>query len=283
MDQPRVANVTNAANKQGTAVSDQARTAEDYQPPVRENKPTPDPEAAPGNPHHARGWGAQGTTDRPPRSAITQPPQAGQVHDLTPAPQQAVPPVPPVPVPPLNRTTQRATPPVQPAAPVVPPQQSPAPQFQIQQPDNSGEIEALKQQVSNLGTLLSTALAQLNTINPTKPLQPGTAMPQAPTPHGGSDIPIHGRVPRVEGPVIPKPIPGGVDRISDPTIPRLPNQSKIPELTPEEENWTKTEYIEHHFRYRDLSIAQIAYMVQWDERDVIDALKEMGYQFVDGV
>lgn len=264
---PRARTVTVNNTAPAVAVSDQARSVPDYQPSAAPKAVTP-PE--PGQPYHSPGWGANGTHDAPPRTAnsyraevkpedmpdipadlMESNPRNGELAPNTPSAQAPVPP-----------QQQQLTPPATPPS----------------APDD--RVATLEQQVANLGTLLATVSAQLQqvTTSPVPPILPGTANPKAPTPHVGPTV--QGTVaPKVEGPVIPKPT--AVERYDD-SAPRLPNQAKIPQLQPGEEELSQAEYIEKHFRYRDLSIEQIAYMCHMTTVDVIEILKELGYHFVDG-
>lgn len=245
---PRTPKVTNTIPS--VAVSDVARGS-NYTPTVRPNTTTTAPE--PGQPHHATGWGAQGTTDSPPRSAVSsptaEPPVIPPTQPEQPSPN-AAPPTPPAPLP------AQAT------------------------PESSDRVAALEQQVSNLSTLLATVSNQLQNVTPPTPaVLPGTANPMAPRPHVGSTV--QGTVfQKVEGPAIPLP---SAKPIYDMNTPRLPNQARIPELQPGEETMSDADYIEKHFRLRDISIDQIAYMTRLEPQEVIDILKEMGYQFSDGM
>lgn len=258
MNQPQMnttRNVTVTNNNPSVAVSDQARSDPDYQPATRPNKTTgPAPE--PGQPYHAKGWGATGTTDTPPKSAVA--------YRANPAPETSVP-APTV---------------AQPEQPTPSPVANPAAQGPPQPADD--RVTTLEKQVANLGTLLSTVSTQLQQMTAFggKPVLPGTANPNAPTPHLGS--PVQGAaIPKIEGPAIPAPMKEGAGRY-DKNAPRLPNQALMPELQPGEEELTQSQYIEKHFRARDLSLDQIAWMCHMESADVIDILKELGYQFADG-
>lgn len=266
MNQPQMTTTRNVTVNQGppaVAVSDQARNDPDYKPAIRAPKTTgPPPE--PGQPYHAQGWGATGTTDAPPKSAVAyraDPPADNPVPAAPPTqPEQPSPNAAPTPVASIETT------------PVV----------STQIPEAPGDrVSALEEQVKSLGTLLSTVstqLQQMTTFGAQSPL-PGTANPNAPTPHLGSAV-QGSAVPKIEGPAIPAP--SKMANKYDKDAPRLPNQALMPSLQPGEEDLTQSEYIEKHFRLRDLSIDQIAWMCHMEPVDVMDILKELGYQFSDG-
>jgi hypothetical protein len=261
---------TVAAGSPSAAVSDLARSDPEYRPPTRAAAPG-EPAPVPGEPFHSkRGWGATGTDGTPlprsstvyrsPVSAIDQ--AAADVIDLAPTP----PPTQPEPEQPLPNAT-----PVIPLTPEPRVTQVELPP-QTVQPDR---VAALENQVTNLGTLLATVSQQLQQVTAgglASPL-PGTANPMAPTHHVGSAV--QRAVPRIEGPVIPAPNPAA---LVEKNGPKMPNQSPIPTLKEGEESLTQAQYIENHFRMRDLSIAQIAYMCNMTEKDVTDILVELGYQ-----
>jgi hypothetical protein len=278
--QPRTPVVT--AGAPSTAVSDQARSVPEYQPSTRQASSTPNP-PEPGQPYHAQGWGGKGTDG-------AAPPRTARAYPATPAPSLAT----------TNELKTQATElpnPVQTAAPQVAPVVQPAttpantpvspptlgmPQATTPAPVNDDRITNLETQVGNMGTLLATISNQLQGIVPNvaQVPNPGTANPLAPQHHAGPAV--LGAVPRTEGPVIPKPDPN-VNRAEDMNIPRLPNQARMPVLQPGEDALTQAEYIEKHFRARDLSIEQIAWMCHMDDKDVTDVLKELGYQLPEDV
>lgn len=247
----------NVTNNTPTAVSDQARQDPDYSLQTREDRTTNPP--APGEVYHATGFGARGTDGTPPQGATA------YRND---APTSDVPATHP-----RDNEVATNTPSVQPAQPVV---QQPALQVtpQTESPDR---VTTLETQVSNLGTMLATVSAQLQQLNNNPPQLPGTANPLAPKQHAGSTV--QGVTPRTEGPVIPKP--------TGMTVTDAANQDPLRlaglELRSGEDGLTTAEYIEKHFRARDMSNDQIAYMCRMDASEVVAILKELGYQFNDGV
>ncbi len=240
----------NVTNNASTAVSDQARQDPDYSLQTREARTTSPP--APGEPYHATGFGARGTDGTPPQGATA-------YRNDVPSPATVDEP--------RNSELAPNTPSAQ---PVVQPQVTPTP---TESPDR---VSTLETQVANLGTMLATVSAQLQQLNNTPAQLPGTANPLAPKPHVGSAV--QGVVPRTEGPVIPKPTGVTVTDAAKQDPLRLDGL----QLQPGEENLKTAKYIEKHFRARDMSNDQIAYMCRMSADEVVAILKELGYVFSPG-
>lgn len=266
-------------DKTPTAVSDQARQDPSYKPQVRANRPTGEA-PTPGEPYHAStaGFGALGTDGTPPpKSALhyrndvpqgmTTTPQVPRLGDMLPNNADSVMRQPAVLQPPViqpSQTTQVDL--------------SPQTTANLQAPDGLSErVTSLETQITSLGTLLATVSNQLQTINGAATTLPGTANPLAPQHHAGSAVQT--AAPRVTGPVIPEPMKEQAISADKQDPLKLAGL----ELQPGEENLTTKEYIEKHFRMRDLSIDQIAYMARMEPQEVIEVLKQLGYQFQDGV
>lgn len=267
--QPRTPTIATGAPS--TAVSEQARSDPEYRPPTREARTTSPP--VPGEPYHAKGWGATGTDGTPPpRSATTYRPApntavdqaAANVIDLNPPTAQ-------------TPKTPAPGPAPEPPSPIAHPQPVTPSQQPVQTTAGVDRVAALENQVANLGTLLATVSNQLqNVAGGVQAAPQGTANPMAPIHHVGSAV--QRSVPRVEGPVIPRPDPA---KIEDKNAPKLPNQSKMPTLQSDEEEMSQADYIEKHFRMRDLSITQIAWICNMTDKDITDVLVELGYQLPD--
>jgi hypothetical protein len=102
---------------------------------------------------------------------------------------------------------------------------------------------------------------------------PGTGAPLAPTPH----LPDNQLVAEPTDPnadVIPAPTPGGAS---------VNTGVRTYVETEEDRALNDNDWIDKHFRLRDLSVDQMALALRWDPTEVINVLKQRGYQFPDGV
>jgi hypothetical protein len=257
-------------------------------------------------------FGAHGTDGTPPPATATSYPSESQLiaqaqNMLGQAPQQAValpalltpqpiqdvlPPSPVVtaPQPVMPAPAQQAAP--APAAPmtstqsmkqpIMPPRGHPT-----SAPANAGleaKVDSLAESVANLATIVSAVASKqsgtlppvpggnipvngTNTGNQSAPMGIGVGAPFAPQPtQTAQGVPTA----PPKGPVIPEPS----------TTPVAGVGSYVE--TEEDRQLDDHSWIEKHFRYRDLSIDQMAAALRWDSSEVIKVLKEKGYQFPEG-
>lgn len=272
----------NDAPTNGAAVSDQARAG--GQLPSQFSSPAT--AAAP-------------NTNQPIPAAATAYPSEAQVQAQTAQLQAQQPPAVPSPV---VTAPQPQLPPAQPQNPVTTTQSMAQPPAGIPQrasaPAQPGapagdygaldaKVNAIGDQVQNLSTILATFISSQQPATPAAgqsvngtntgnqlPVMPGVGAPMAPTPHLPSN-PVVAKAPDPNQPVIPKP---------DPNNPGGTGEGvRVYVETEEDRALNDYDWIEKHFRLRDLSVDQMALALRWDPAEVITVLKDRGYQFPDGV
>lgn len=181
---------------------------------------------------------------------------------------------------------------------------APAPQYPAEQaslaatapPTTEARVSELEKDVQTIANAVGTVLTKLDAVlnggatsgapTPGMPtntgqltggaptnFMPGTATPNAPVSHTPG---VQAPIPQQTGPVMPAPNPAAAPQ-------QLPGQKRVLQISPEESNLTVAQYAEKHFRLRDQSIDEMAELLRLDPQEITDILKDLGYQFPDGV
>lgn len=209
-------------------------------------------------------------------SPVVTVPQAPPAPQLPAAPQNPVTTTANMGQPPAGIPNRAGTPPNAPAVP----QNTSVAQLEA-------KVNYIGDTVDKLANVVATLAHSMQTPQPTPaapvngsntgnqvPVMPGTGAPLAPQPHLPNN-PVTATPPDPNAPVIPKPNP------NNPGNTGVGVRTYVE--TEEDKALNDNDWIEKHFTLRDLSIDQMALALRWDPVEVIQVLKDRGYQFPDGV